>query len=87
MYRQRESDCKSAVEDANARFYRAFKNKDLKVSRTDAGYPSAMSNQSLASRVHLEGLLLYICFYTRRLCQRSGAVGSMFSVYTLPQVA
>ena len=31
MHRQRESDSKSAVEDANAKFYSAFRNRDLKV--------------------------------------------------------
>lgn len=31
MHRQRESDSKSAVEDANAKFYSAFGNRDLKV--------------------------------------------------------
>lgn len=36
-YRQRESDSRSAVEDANAKFYRAFKNRDLKVGRLFAG--------------------------------------------------
>ena len=32
-HRQRESDSSSAVEDANAKFYRAFKDRDLKVAR------------------------------------------------------
>ena len=31
MHRQRETDSKSAVEDANAKFYSAFRNRDLKV--------------------------------------------------------
>lgn len=60
--RQRESDSRSAVEDANAKFYRAFKDRDLKVGGQLAGHPSSSSSTDLQSCKHSREVCLDFCW-------------------------
>ncbi|CAL5220593.1 g2633 [Coccomyxa viridis] len=83
---QRESDSRSAIEDANAEFYRAFKSRDLKAMseiwgtgehvqciHPAAGCIAGRDNVLESWRVILRGMPMDISLEDVRVCARDGA--------------